>query len=81
MKQETFLYSISVWLIGLGIVVFGQVQLLKLQMRETSTPSTLGRISFYTASIMLLADGTVFIGSIAWSLSASTTLLPSLLVT
>lgn len=81
MKQETFLYSITVWLIGLGVIVFGQVQLLKLQMRETSTPSTLGRISFYTASIMLLADGTVFIGSIAWSLSASTTLLPSLLVT
>ena len=80
-KQETFIYSVSTWLLGLGLVIFGQVQLLKMQMKETSTPSTLGRISFYTASMMLLADGITFAGSAAWSLSASTTLLPSLVVT
>ncbi len=80
-KQETFIYSVSTWLLAFGLVIFGQVQLLKMQMRETSTPSTLGRISFYTASIMLLADGIIFVGSAAWSFSASTTLLPSLVVT
>ncbi|KAI1076046.1 hypothetical protein F5B20DRAFT_339439 [Whalleya microplaca] len=80
-KQEVFLYSVSTFLLGLAIAIFGQVQLLKMQMRETSTPSTLGRVSFYTGCMMLLADGVVFAGSSAWSLSASTTLLPSLGVT
>ncbi|CAJ2507793.1 Uu.00g089790.m01.CDS01 [Anthostomella pinea] len=80
-KQEVFIYSVSTWLLGLALVIFGQVQLLKLQMRETSTPSTLGRVSFYTMSMMLLADGIIFAGSTGWSLSASTTLLPSLVVT
>ncbi|KAI1738529.1 hypothetical protein F4680DRAFT_425314 [Xylaria scruposa] len=80
-KQEVFLHNVSIWLLGLALVIFGQVQSLKLQMRETSTPSTLGRISFYTGSVMLLADGIIFAGSAAWSLSASNTLLPSLVVT
>ncbi|KAI1155732.1 hypothetical protein F4825DRAFT_9320 [Nemania diffusa] len=80
-KQEVFLHNVSTWLLGLAFVIFGQVQSLKLQMRETSTPSTLGRISFYTGSVMLLADGIIFAGSAAWSLSASNTLLPSLIVT
>ncbi|KAI0201266.1 hypothetical protein F4808DRAFT_469900 [Astrocystis sublimbata] len=80
-KQEVFLHNVSIWLLGLALVIFGQVQSLKLQMRETSTPSTLGRVSFYTGSVMLLADGIVFAGSAAWSLSASNTLLPSLVVT
>ncbi|KAI1326809.1 hypothetical protein F5Y16DRAFT_373438 [Xylariaceae sp. FL0255] len=80
-KQEVFLYSVSTWMLGLAVVLFGQVQLLKWQMRETSTPSTLGRVSFHTASVMLFADGVIFAGSAAWALSASYTLLPSLLVT
>ncbi|KAH9904758.1 hypothetical protein F4778DRAFT_44624 [Xylariomycetidae sp. FL2044] len=80
-KQEVFLYSVSTWLLGLALIVFGQVQLLKAQMRETSTPSTLGRISFYTVGMILLADGIVFSCAAGWSLTASTTLLPSLLVT
>jgi hypothetical protein len=80
-KQEVFLHSVSTWLLGLALIIFGQLQLLKWQMRETSTPSTLGRVSFYTGSVMLLADGIIFAGSAAWSLSASNTLLPSLAVT
>ncbi|KAI0124306.1 hypothetical protein BJ170DRAFT_79629 [Xylariales sp. AK1849] len=80
-KQEFWLHSVSTWMLGFAIIIFCQVQLLKLQMRESSTPSTLGRISFYTASMMLLADGIIFSGSAAWALSASTTLLPSLMVT
>lgn len=80
-KQEIFLHSVSTFLLGLALIVFGQLQLLKLQMRETSTPSTLGRVSFYTGCMMLLADGMLFTGAAAWSFSASTTLLPSLAVT
>ncbi|ORY71874.1 uncharacterized protein BCR38DRAFT_418268 [Pseudomassariella vexata] len=80
-KQEFWLHSVSTWLLGFALIIFIQVQLLKLQMRETSTPSTLGRISFHTGSIMLLADGVILAGSAAWSLSATTTMLPSLVVT
>ncbi|KAI5867327.1 hypothetical protein GGS23DRAFT_547839 [Durotheca rogersii] len=80
-KQEVFLYSVSTFLLGLAFTIFGQLQLLKMQMRETSTPSTLCRVSFYTGCIMLLADGIIFTGSAAWSFSASTTLLPSLAIT
>ncbi|KAI2615943.1 hypothetical protein GGR54DRAFT_611629 [Hypoxylon sp. NC1633] len=81
LKQEVFLHKISTFLLALAVIVFAQLQLLKLQMRETSTPSTLGRVSFYTGCMMLLADGMLFTGSAAWSFSASTTLLPSLAVT
>ncbi|KAI1767432.1 hypothetical protein GGR53DRAFT_481874 [Hypoxylon sp. FL1150] len=80
-KQEIFLYSVSHFLLGLAAIIFGQLQLLKMQMRETSTPSTLGRVSFYTCCMMLLADGMLFTGAAAWSFSASTTLLPSLAIT
>ncbi|KAI0145196.1 hypothetical protein GGR57DRAFT_481071 [Xylariaceae sp. FL1272] len=80
-KQEIFLHNVSTWFLGLTAIMFGQVQLLKLQMRETSTPSTLGRVSLYTAGMMLFADGIIFAGSAAWTLSASNTLLPSLIVT
>ncbi|KAJ8108391.1 hypothetical protein ONZ43_g6441 [Nemania bipapillata] len=68
-KQEVFLHNVSTWLLGLALVMFGQLQSLKLQMRETSTPSTLGRVSFYTTSVMMLADGIIFAGSAAWTLS------------
>ncbi|KAI1857629.1 hypothetical protein JX265_011044 [Neoarthrinium moseri] len=80
-KQEQWLHSVNTWMLGFAVVIFSQVQLLKRQMREASTPSTLGRISFYTACMILLADGIIFAGSAAWSLSASTTLLPSLVIT
>lgn len=80
-KQEIFLYGVTTFLLGLALIIFGQLQLLKMQMRETSTPSTLGRVSFHTGCMMLLADGMLFTGSAAWSFSASTTLLPSLAVT
>lgn len=80
-KQEQWLHDVGYWMLAFGAVIFLQVQLLKTQMREASTPSTLGRISFYTASMMLLADGIIFAGSAAWALSASNTLLPALVVT
>ncbi|OTB06156.1 hypothetical protein M426DRAFT_319230 [Hypoxylon sp. CI-4A] len=80
-KQEMFLQHASTFLLGLALVIFGQLHLFKLQMRETSTPSTYGRVSFYTICMIILADGMIFTGASAWSFSASTTLLPSLVVT
>ncbi|KAL5611625.1 hypothetical protein BROUX41_000792 [Berkeleyomyces rouxiae] len=44
-------------LIGLLSVLSVQLYLIKQQMRESSTPSTLGRVSFVTISIMGIADG------------------------
>ncbi|KAK9773788.1 hypothetical protein AB5N19_13853 [Seiridium cardinale] len=80
-KQEQWLHDVGYWMLGFGATIFGQVQLLKIQMKQASTPSTLGRISFYTASMILLADGIIFSGSAAWALTASNTLLPALFVT
>ncbi|KAH8909037.1 hypothetical protein BR93DRAFT_926150 [Coniochaeta sp. PMI_546] len=80
-KEEILIYGGKMWLMAFAVVFLGQVYLLKAQMRESSTPSTVGRVSFYTAGTMLLADGLIFAASSAWSLSASSTLLPSLLMT
>lgn len=80
-KEEILIYGGKMWLMAFAAVFLGQVYLLKAQMRESSTPSTVGRVSFYTAGTMLLADGLIFAASSAWSLSASSTLLPSLLMT
>ncbi|PHH51204.1 Transmembrane E3 ubiquitin-protein ligase 1 [Ceratocystis fimbriata CBS 114723] len=44
-------------LIGLLSVLTVQLCLIKRQMRESSTPSTLGRVSFVTISMMSIADG------------------------
>src|SRR3569833_912945 len=81
MKEELYVYDVKVWLLAYTTDQTGQVQLLKRQVRESSTPSTLGRISFHTVSMMLLADGIVFAAASAMSLSVSTTFLPALLVT
>ncbi|KAK3378450.1 hypothetical protein B0H63DRAFT_479930 [Podospora didyma] len=80
MKEEVIMYQAKVWLLVFFLVLMGQVWLLKTQMKESSTPSTIGRVSFYTAAIMLLADGLVFASSSAWSLSATNTFLPCLAV-
>ncbi|QSZ37131.1 hypothetical protein DSL72_009224 [Monilinia vaccinii-corymbosi] len=60
MKQEVWLQSIRSWLTILAVVALGQVLILKVQCKEASTPSTVGRVSVYTVAIMLLADGLLF---------------------
>jgi len=80
-KEEVFEYHAKLWLLMWAAVLFGQVRLLQRQMRESYTPSTLGRVSFHTGGAMLLADGMTFAASSGWSLSSSTTFLPSLMVT
>lgn len=81
LKDEVYTYSTKLWLIAFAALMFAQVQLLKMQMRESSTPSTIARVSFWTASMMVLADGIVFGASSFLSLSDTATLLPSLLLT
>ncbi|KAK4153142.1 hypothetical protein C8A00DRAFT_15621 [Chaetomidium leptoderma] len=80
-KSEVLLSRTKTWMFGFASVMMAQLWLLKGQMEESNTPSTLGRISFHTAAMMLLADGVVFTASSAWSLSATNTFLPSLILT
>ncbi|KAK4137877.1 hypothetical protein BT67DRAFT_372209 [Trichocladium antarcticum] len=80
-KSEVLLSRTKNWMFAFAAVLMGQLWLLKAQMKESNTPSTLGRISFQTAAMMLLADGMVFACSSAWSLSATNTFLPSLMLT
>ncbi|KAK3359989.1 hypothetical protein B0T25DRAFT_534438 [Lasiosphaeria hispida] len=80
-KEEVFLYQVKIWLLALAALYMGQVWLLKAQMKESCTPSTIGRVSFYTAGVMLLADGVVFTGAATLSLASTNTFLPCLLVT
>jgi hypothetical protein len=80
-KSEILLSRTRTWMFGFAAILMAQLWLLKAQMKESNTPSTLGRISFHTAAMMLLADGMVFTCSSVWSLSATNTFLPSLILT
>lgn len=80
-KAESIVYDARLWMLAFGAILFGQVQLFLAQVRETYTPSTLGRISFTTMAAMVLADGLVFSAAAAWSMTASASFLPSLVVT
>lgn len=59
-KQEVFLQDIHDWLLALAVVVFWQIMLLKMQSKEASTPSTVGRVSLYTIAMMLMTDALLF---------------------
>ncbi|TAQ90275.1 hypothetical protein B7494_g1448 [Chlorociboria aeruginascens] len=56
-KQEEYLNDVRTWILVLAAVAFAQIHLLKAQLKDSSTPSTIGRVSLYTISMMLLADG------------------------
>ncbi|CAK7566775.1 MAG: hypothetical protein SEPTF4163_004727 [Sporothrix epigloea] len=80
-KAESIVYDARLWMLALGAVMFGQVQLFLGLVRETYTPSTLNRVSFTTLAAMVLADGLIFSAAAAWALTASASFLPSLVVT
>ncbi|KAK4127822.1 hypothetical protein N657DRAFT_669582 [Parathielavia appendiculata] len=80
-KSEVLLSRTRTCVFGFAAVLMAQLWLLKMQIKESNTPSTLGRISFHTAAIMVLADGMVFGVSSAWGLSATNNFLPSLILT
>lgn len=66
-KIEAYLLSAKRVILLFSFVVAAQVFLLMRQMKETSTPSTRSRISFYSIAIMAMGDGFVFIGF--WTVS------------
>ena len=55
--QESYLRTAKRCILAFAAVVCGQIFLLMRQMKDTSTPSTRSRVSFYTAAIMALGDG------------------------
>lgn len=77
-KTEVHTHQIKTWLLLYSLVVFGQVKLLRDQMKESFTPSTMGRISFGTISTMLVVDGITFTAAATWVSEASATFLPTL---
>ena len=66
-KLEAYLHSAKQIIILFSIIIAGQIFLLMRQMKETSTPSTRSRISFYSIAIMAMGDGLVSIGF--WTIS------------
>lgn len=59
-KQEIWLQNTHQWLLTLAAVISGQIALLKMQSKEASTPSTVGRVSLYTIGMMLMVDALLF---------------------
>ena len=56
-KQESYMRLAKRCTLAFGIIICGQIWLLMRQMKDTSTPSTRSRVSFYTIAIMALGDG------------------------
>ncbi|CAI6100319.1 unnamed protein product [Clonostachys chloroleuca] len=80
LKKEIHLHQVKSWLLIYALVVFAQVILLKSQLAETCTPSTMARVSFGTVSVMVLVDGMTFTAAATWVSSAASTFLPTLAV-
>lgn len=78
MKVEVHTHEIKSWMLLFACVMLGQVYLLKMQMGETFTPSTVGRVSFWTVGAMVLVDGMTFTAAATWVSSAGATFLPTL---
>jgi len=80
LKREVHLYQVKTWLLVFAFVVFLQSFLAKWQLAEAYTPSTMARVSFVTASIMVVADGMTFMAAATWVSSAASTFLPTLVL-
>ncbi|KAH7264062.1 hypothetical protein B0J15DRAFT_489855 [Fusarium solani] len=78
MKMEVQIYQVKTWILVYAVIVFAQVNLLKNQMRESCTPSTMGRVSFWTIATMIMVDGMTFTAAATWVSSAAATFLPTL---
>ena len=79
-KQEIFLHDVQRWLMAFAGVIFCQILLLKVQSKEASTPSTVGRVSLYTVAMMLMADALLF-SSLSLLSATAPNIFPSALLT
>lgn len=79
-KEEVWIWDVNFYVLLMAAIVMAQVHLLKSQMRESYTPSTLGRISFWTIIMMVLADGVMFAVSTVLSLDSTNFYLRALIL-
>lgn len=79
-KQEVYLFDVKQGLDAFTVVIFGQILLLKMQSKEASTPSTIGRISLFTIAIMLMADALLF-SSLSLLTITAPNIFPAVLLT
>lgn len=80
-KEEIWIWNVNFCVLIMAAIIFGQVCLLKSQMRESYTPSTMGRISFWTLIVMVLADGMMFAISTVLALDSTHFYLRALILT
>lgn len=78
-KQEFWYHQIHTKLNAFAVIIFAQILLLKIQSKEASTPSTIGRVSLYTVALMLLADALIF-SFMSFISAFATNLFPSALL-
>ncbi|KAG0673108.1 hypothetical protein C6P42_002972 [Pichia californica] len=67
-RSEISDYSLRKTMIVASVVVLFQIWLLIRQMAQTNTPSTLSRLSFWTISLINMADGTLSVISLLSSM-------------
>jgi hypothetical protein len=75
-KQEIFVQRIKNWSLIWGVILLAQVLLIRSQMKEASTPSTVSRVSLYTICMMLIADALLF-GSMMLLASSAPSVFPT----
>lgn len=79
-KEEVWIRNVNSHVLTMSAIAFGQVYLLRSQIRESSTPSTMGRVSFWTLLMFVLADGMMFAISAALSLDSTNFYLGALVL-
>lgn len=80
-KEEIWIWKVNSSILAMAAIVFGQILLLKSQMGESHTPSTVGRISFWTITMLVLVDGMMFAVSAALALDSESFYLRALILT
>lgn len=80
LKKEVHLRRVKQCFLAFAAIIYAQVFVLKSQVTESSTPSTMARISFGTMSFMVMADMMVLIASSVWMSTAGATFLPTLVL-
>ena len=58
-KSEVFMLSMQHLILASAVLIIAQIWLFVNQMHDTSTPSTLSRLAFWTVALMNIADGSL----------------------
>lgn len=64
-KLESYIRLARRGILAFAVILCAEIFLIIRQMKDTSTPSTRSRVSFYTVSMMAFGDGFAFMGLMA----------------